>query len=41
VRGSVSGQELIARGYPQDVEAATRLNISDAAPLLVDGAYTA
>jgi 2-phosphosulfolactate phosphatase len=39
VRGSVSGQELIARGYPADVELATELNASDAAPLLVAGAY--
>ncbi len=39
VRGRVSGQELIARGYPQDVEAAVQLNVSDAAPLLA-GAYT-
>jgi 2-phosphosulfolactate phosphatase len=41
VRGCVSGQELIGRGYPEDVEAAIALNVSDAAPLLVDGAYAA
>jgi 2-phosphosulfolactate phosphatase len=39
VRGCVSGQELIARGYPDDVEIAVELNVSDAAPLLVAGAY--
>ena len=39
VRGCVSGQELIGRGYPEDVEAALQMNVSDAAPLLVDGAY--
>ena len=41
VRGCVSGQELIARGYPGDVDAAIDLNVSDAAPLLTDGAYSA
>lgn len=40
VRGCVSGQELIGRGYAQDVEVAVQLDASDAAPLLVDGAYT-
>jgi 2-phosphosulfolactate phosphatase len=40
VRGSVSGEELIARGYPGDVDAAVKLNVSDTAPLIVDGAYT-
>jgi 2-phosphosulfolactate phosphatase len=40
VRGSVSGQELVTRGYPEDVETAIQLNVSDAAPLLVDGAYS-
>jgi 2-phosphosulfolactate phosphatase len=39
VRGCVSGQELIARGYPDDVELAIQLNVSGAAPLLVEGAY--
>jgi 2-phosphosulfolactate phosphatase len=41
VRGCVSGQELIARGHPGDVDAAIALNVSDAAPLLADGAYSA
>jgi 2-phosphosulfolactate phosphatase len=40
VRGCVSGQELIARGYPADVDAAVHLNVSDAAPLLIDGGYS-
>jgi 2-phosphosulfolactate phosphatase len=40
IRGSVSGQELISRGYPDDVEFAIEHNVSDAAPLLVDGAFT-
>jgi 2-phosphosulfolactate phosphatase len=40
LRGCTSGRELIDRGYPHDVEAAIELNVSVAAPLLVDGAYT-
>jgi 2-phosphosulfolactate phosphatase len=39
LRGCVSGQELINRGFAQDVEAAIELNVSTAAPLLVNGAY--
>jgi 2-phosphosulfolactate phosphatase len=39
VRGSVSGQELIARGYPADVELAIEIDGSHAAPVLVAGAY--
>ena len=39
VRGSVSGLELIERGYPQDVEIALEINASTAAPLLQDGWY--
>jgi 2-phosphosulfolactate phosphatase len=39
LRGCVSGQELIDRGFPQDVEAAIDLNVSAATPLLVHGAY--
>ncbi len=36
-----SGQELIERGFEQDVELAAELNISDSVPALVDGAYSA
>ncbi|HEY9879053.1 MAG TPA: 2-phosphosulfolactate phosphatase [Leptolyngbyaceae cyanobacterium] len=35
-----SGKELIERGFEQDIELATVLNISDCVPMLVDGAYT-
>lgn len=38
---SVSGQELIRMSFPQDVAAAVLLNVSKAAPLLNDGAYSA
>lgn len=34
-----SGQELIDRGFGQDVELAAELNISDSVPMLVNGAY--
>jgi 2-phosphosulfolactate phosphatase len=34
-----SGKELIGRGFAEDVQLAGQLNVSDAAPLLVDGAY--
>lgn len=40
VRGSVSGRELIGRGYPADVDAAIECNVSSAAPLLLNGAYS-
>jgi 2-phosphosulfolactate phosphatase len=39
LRGCVSGQELISRGFAQDVEIAIELNASTTAPLLVNGAY--
>jgi 2-phosphosulfolactate phosphatase len=39
LRGCASGQELISRGYAQDVEVAIDLNASIAAPLLANGAY--
>jgi len=38
---SVSGQELIGRGFARDVEFAASLNVSTAAPFLRDGAYRA
>lgn len=41
LHGSVSGQELINRGYPGDVAIATKLNESVSAPRLIDGAYRA
>jgi len=39
IRTSMSGRELIESGYAGDVEMAVDLDISDGAPLLVDGAY--
>jgi 2-phosphosulfolactate phosphatase len=39
VRGCVSGQELINRGYAHDVEISIDLNASISAPLLENGAY--
>jgi 2-phosphosulfolactate phosphatase len=39
LRGSVSGRELVSRGFAQDVAFAAALNVSTAAPLLRDGAY--
>ena len=40
VRGSVSGEELIRRGYPGDVDAAIEYDVSAVAPLLLNGAYS-
>ena len=40
VRECVSGQELIERGFAQDVELAIELNTSQIAPELIDGAYS-
>jgi 2-phosphosulfolactate phosphatase len=34
-----SGRELIERGFEQDVEIASELDVSESAPTLVDGAY--
>lgn len=34
-----SGQELIERGFEQDVDLASEMNVSDCVPTLVDGAY--
>jgi len=39
VRDSLSGRELIERGFAVDVEMATAIGVSAIAPLLVDGAY--
>ncbi|MBT2187951.1 2-phosphosulfolactate phosphatase [Sphingobium nicotianae] len=39
IRTSMSGRELIEGGYEGDVEMAIDLDVSDGAPLLVDGAY--
>ena len=41
LRASVSGQELIGRGFAEDVEFAAALNVSSTAPFLRDGAYRA
>ena len=41
LRASISGQELIGRGFAEDVEFAAALNASAAAPFLRDGAYQA
>ncbi len=35
-----SGKELIGRGFAEDVQLAGQLNVSSAAPLLLDGAYS-
>ncbi len=34
-----SGKELAGRGFAEDVQIAGQLNVSEAAPVLVDGAY--
>jgi 2-phosphosulfolactate phosphatase len=39
LRSSCSGQELIARGFREDVELALAYNVSDTAPLLINGAF--
>jgi 2-phosphosulfolactate phosphatase len=41
LRASVSGQELISRGFYEDVEFAAAVNVSTVAPLLRDGAFQA
>jgi 2-phosphosulfolactate phosphatase len=38
--GSVSGRELVGQGYREDVALAAELDVSDAVPVLRDGAYT-
>lgn len=40
LRECVSGQELIDRGFPQDVDIAIELNCSGVAPQLIEGAYS-
>lgn len=39
IKESISGQELIEKGYPEDVELATELNISNCVPLLKNNSY--
>ena len=41
LHGSVSGQELIQMGFPQDVATAVMFNVSSAAPVLENGVYSA
>ena len=41
IRASVSGRELIERGFAGDVDIAVELEVSMCAPLLVEGAYRA
>jgi 2-phosphosulfolactate phosphatase len=41
LRGSISGRELVGRGFAKDVELAAALNLSTTAPLLRDGAFRA
>jgi 2-phosphosulfolactate phosphatase len=37
--GAVSGKELIDRGYRGDVSLAAKVNVSDTAPMLMNGAF--
>jgi len=39
LRDSASGRELVADGYPDDVRIAAELDLSDAVPVLRDGAF--
>ena len=41
IRASVSGRELIERGFAGDVDIAVELEVSLCAPVLVEGAYSA
>ena len=41
IYGCVSGRELVERGFSADVALAAALNVSNAAPSLVEGAYEA
>jgi 2-phosphosulfolactate phosphatase len=36
----VSGRELVARGFPQDVRIAAECDVSTTTPVLSDGAFT-
>jgi 2-phosphosulfolactate phosphatase len=40
VRRSSSGQELIGIGYPQDIDVAAEVDVSEGVPVLEDGAFT-
>ena len=40
IRGSLSGRELMDRGFPEDIDLAIELNASSVAPVLRDGMYT-
>jgi 2-phosphosulfolactate phosphatase len=39
IRGSVSGRELVARGFADDVEVAVAADVSSTVPMLVHGAF--
>jgi 2-phosphosulfolactate phosphatase len=39
IKGSISGRELIERGFEADVDIALEVNSSAAVPILVDGGY--
>ena len=39
LRACASGRELIERGFPEDVELSAQENVSDAVPILREGAY--
>jgi 2-phosphosulfolactate phosphatase len=41
LRGSVSGKELVRRGFESDIDFATAYDVSTVAPVLRDGAYQA
>jgi 2-phosphosulfolactate phosphatase len=40
IRSASSGKELIERGYPEDCDLATQLNISNTVPILIERAFT-
>jgi 2-phosphosulfolactate phosphatase len=39
LRQCSSGKELIERGFSEDVSLASKLNVSDSAPILIDDAF--